>query len=289
MKTFPRTFWDMSRERAHRLSSELELLDVVDVAGPDGDRILLRNGERIVFGRSPEVELPLDNDPWLSRRAGEIAVVGAGVRISNLSTRHALHVSVGEELMRLPVVTHTTGDFGFFLASGTAVVGTGSMIDQRRGIRLSLPESWALPRAEEGGTSTAPTLLPIRLDATTKEFMVAFLLCRPWLLDSTRMAPLPQAPELARRALELTGAYHLLRDFEVSGIRSRLAQQVHDHLKELRAKIYRAGLAQPEEKLSLSAIASTLLHYDVIGPRHLALEHDSGWLSGQENKWWGIQ
>jgi hypothetical protein len=270
----------------------LELLDVVDVAGPAGDRIQLRSGERIVFGRSPDVEMPLDNDPWLSRRAGEIAVVGTGVRISNLSTRHALHVSVGEETMRLPVVTGSTGDFGFFLASGTAVVGTGSMIDQRRAIKLSLPDSWALPRADEPGWSTAPTLtteLPIKLDATTKEFMVAFLLCRPWLLDSTRMAPLPQAPELARRALELTGAHHLLRDFEVSGIRSRLAQQVHDHLKELRVKIYRAGLVRPEDKLSLSAVASTLLHYDVIGPRHLTLEHDSAWLSGQENKWWGVQ
>jgi hypothetical protein len=268
-----------------------ELLEVVNVAGPAGDRILLRNGERIVFGRSPDVELPLDDDPWLSRRAGEIAVVGAGVRISNLSTRHSLHVNVGDELMRLPVVTHSTGDFGFFLSSGTAVVGTGSMIDQRRGIRLELPESWALPRADEPGWSTAPQLiteLPVRLDISTKEFMVAFLLCRPWLLDSTRMAPLPQAPELARRALELTGAHHLLRDFEASGIRSRLAQQVHDHLKELRTKIYRAGLVRPDEKLSLSAIASILLHYDVIGPRHLALERDSAWLSRQENKWWGI-
>ncbi|MEO5873882.1 MAG: hypothetical protein ABIS86_15485, partial [Streptosporangiaceae bacterium] len=154
--------------------------ELVNLAGPAGDWIQLHNGERVVFGRSPEVEMPLDNDPWLSRRAGEIAVVGTGVRITNLSTRHSLHVSVGEELMRLPVVTGTTGDFGFFLASGTAVVGTGSMLEQGRAIRLSLPARWSLPRDDDPGWSTAPQLtteLPVRLGTATKEFMVAFLLC----------------------------------------------------------------------------------------------------------------
>jgi hypothetical protein len=100
-------------------------------------------------------------------------------------------------------------------------------------------------------------------------------------------APLPRAPELARQALELTGAHHLLNGFDASPERGRLAQQVHDHLKELRHKIYRAGLVGRERQLSLSGIVSALPHYDVIGPRHLELVHDEAWLTAQENKWWG--
>ncbi|GAA2733963.1 hypothetical protein [Actinocorallia aurantiaca] len=255
------------------------------VTGPDGALFPLERGESVVFGRGTQTDIPLGGDPWLSRTAGRIAAVDGGALISNLSGRHSLYVLIRSERLRLPVTTEN-GGLGFLLAEGGALVGTAPMLDHGRALDVRTAGGTPPPAPPPDTPSQETTGLPVRLDPATKEFMVAFLLCRPWLLDPTRMAPLPRAPELARQALELTGAHHLLRGFDGSAARGRLAQQVHDHLKELRAKIYRAGLVGRDQQLSLSAIASALLHYDVIGLRHLELARDPAWLTAQENKWW---
>lgn len=257
------------------------------ITAPGGVRFALETGESAVFGRGTQADIPLGGDPWLSRLAGRIAAVGGGALISNLSARHSLYILVGSERLRLPVTAESGGGVGFLLAGGRALVGTAPMLERDRAldVRPSGGAPEPVPAADDPSQET--TGLPLRLDPATKEFMVAFLLCRPWLLDSTRMAPLPRAPELARQALELTGAHHLLRGFDASPERGRLARQVHDHLKELRSKIYRAGLVGRGQQLSLSAIASALLHYDVIRPGHLELVRDEDWLTAQENKWWG--
>jgi hypothetical protein len=59
-----------------------------------------------------------------------------------------------------------------------------------------------------------PTLLPLYLDPMTKLFLVALMWCRPWLLDPAAATPLPRTPEIARAALEVTGAYHELERFD---------------------------------------------------------------------------
>jgi hypothetical protein len=275
------------------LDAVSDRVGIVEVVGPIGDPHLLRAGDQLVFGRGPKADLSVGEDPWLSRRAGEIAVLASGVRVANLSSKHALNVRVNDDTVRLPVISGGSGDIGCFLVSGTAIVGTSVMIDQDRAVRLILPSTWPgtplrleppLPPDEQYTTQ-----LPLRLDIYTKEFMVAFVLCRPWFRDRTRMAPLPSAPQIAEEALKITGAHHLLHDFPGSVVRDRLAQQVHDHLKGLRVKIRRRQLVRPGLQVPLSVIASTLLHYDVIGPPHLGLLQNREWLSAQEDKWWGAE
>jgi hypothetical protein len=273
---------------------------VVEVAGPDGGTRSLHVGERLVFGRAngvdraDGVDLPVGEDPWLSRRAGEISVLFDGVRVSNLSRKHALHVQLSADLLRLPAVTDESesADAACFLVTGVALVGSGAMLKQDRMIRVVLPDQWQADELQDDhpapvryGTTTQR---PIRLRADTKDFMVAFLLCRPWLEDPTRMAPLPTASQIVEAALTITGAYHLLAILPNDpNLRERLSGQVNDHLKTLRGKLKRHRLVDKETSLTGTVIVSTLLHYDVIGPRHLALLNNSEWLSQQEDKWWG--
>lgn len=271
---------------------------VVEVAAPGGELRLLRSGESLVFGRDPGVDLPLGDDPWLSRRAGEISVLADGVRISNLSKKHALYIKLKEDTLRLPPLGPESGDVGCFLVSGDAEAGSGAMLDQDRGVRIVLPDQWqqAEPAAAQDSAdgdekpAQPTTQLPIRLHAGTKEFMVAFVLCRPWLEDPTRTAPLPSAPQIAEAALQITGAHHLLRDLpNDQALRERLSQQVHEHLKGLRSKLKQSKLVRADVAVSLTVIASTLLYHDVIGRRHLALLNNTDWLTAQEDKWWGEQ
>jgi hypothetical protein len=283
-------------------------IGVVEVVGPEGEARMLRCGETLMFGRDPAMDLPVGDDPWLSRRAGEICVMADGVRVSNLSKKHALHIRLKDDTLRLPAAGSNSGDVGCFLVSGTVEVGSGAMVDQRRAVRIVLPDLWQqeepappaevvdvpgradlVDGCEAEGTGQSTTVLPIRLQAGTKEFMVAFVLCRPWLEDPTRIAPLPSAPQIAEAALQITGAHHLLRALPDPAVRDRLSQQVHEHLKGLRAKLRQRRLVRPDIAVSPTVIASTLLHYDVVGPHHLALLNNTDWLSIQEDKWWGDQ
>jgi hypothetical protein len=265
-------------------------LGVIEVTGPGAEPRLLRAGERMTFGRGPQVDLVLGPDPWLSRRAGEICAFDDGVRVTNLSTKHSLYVQVNGDTIRLPTLSPGTGNIGCFLVAGAATVGTTAVPGTDQSVRIVLPASWPLDPVESSAPSVrAPTtVLPMTLDTLTKEFMVAFLLCRPWLLDASRMAPLPSAPRIAEEALRVTGSHHALRLFSSDPEeRQRLSAQVHEHLKGLRAKIRKRALVSADHDLTNTAVASVLLHYDIITVGHLALPLDHAWLSAQENKWWG--
>lgn len=214
-------------------------------------------------------------DPWVSRLAGEISVFDDGIRVTNVSSRHPLWLEVNGDRVRLPVLASGTGNIGCFLATGRAMIGPGEVPDHEQSVRVLLPDRGGVPLPS-----------PI-LDPYTKEFMVAYLLCRPWLLDPLRIRPLPSAPQIAEEALAITGSYRQWQRFEVEpGSRNRLAAQVHDHLRCLRAKIRRHGLISADQELSMAAIAAVLIHYDFIGPRHLTLSYDRAWLTAQEDKWW---
>ncbi len=87
------------------------------------------------------------------------------------------------------------------------------------------------------------TLLPLYLDPMTKLFLVALMWCRPWLLDPAAITPLPRTPEIAKAALEVTGAYHELERFDTDpAFRDRLSARVAEHIKVLRRKITDRGL-----------------------------------------------
>jgi hypothetical protein len=75
----------------------------------------------------------------------------------------------------------------------------------------------ALGIGEEDGRvrpDSEATVLPLYLDPMTKLYLVALMWCRPWVLDPVMAEPLPRTPEIARAALEVTGAYHELERFD---------------------------------------------------------------------------
>ncbi|GAB3659255.1 hypothetical protein GCM10027589_20270 [Actinocorallia lasiicapitis] len=248
---------------------------VVHITGPGAHRWSLGPGQRLRFGRGPGVDLALEGNPWVSRQAGEISVFEDGVRITNTSARHDLWLEANGDAVKLPVLASGTGNIGCFLAAGTATINPDRTGDHGQAVQILIPEiaSGRIPGA--------------LLDPGTKEFMVALLLCRPWLHDPLRIRPLPSAPQIAEEALAITGSHHQWERFAAApGARQRLAAQVHEHLRCLRAKIRRYGLVPDDLELSTSAIAAVLLHHDLIGERHLTLVYDRSWLTAQEDKWW---
>ncbi|GAB3659260.1 hypothetical protein GCM10027589_20280 [Actinocorallia lasiicapitis] len=262
----------------------------VEVTGPSGEALVLRPGDVVVFGRDPAAELPVTDDPWLSRRAGEISVLAEGVRVSNLSQKHALFIRFPDDTVRLPALGERPRDKSCLVSAGTVRIGTAAMLDQDRPVLLTLTDQITGPApVRDGGDRQSTTERPLELNPLTKEFMVAFVLCRPWLDDPSRMAPLPSAPEIAEAALRITQAHHLLRALPDPAVRTQLSQRVHECIKGLRAKLRAKRLLRADPANGWGLLASTLLYYDVIGPRHLALLKDAGWLSAQEDKWWGDQ
>ena len=120
---------------------------------------------------------------------------------------------------------------GWFVRAGMVLVGSRAMLDEGRPLAVIVSggdDRWGV-RAD--GTrargDAEATLLPIYLDPMTKLFLVALMWCRPWLLDPGAVTPLPRTPEIAREALQATGAYHELERFDsdpaVSCLQARLA------------------------------------------------------------------
>ena len=247
----------------------------VQIRGPRAQHWSLCKGQRVLFGRGPGVDLTLEPNPWVSRVAGEISAFADGIRVTNMSRHHPLWLDANGDRAKLPVLASGTGNIGCFLMRGHGAIGPGEVPDHEQSIKVLLPQ---------GASEPEPSHI---LDPFTKEFMVAFMLCRPWLLDPLRIRPLPSAPQIAEEALALTSSYRLLERIEAEpGRRGKLAAQVHDHLRTLRAKIRRYELFPPELELAMPAIAAVLIHHDLIGPRHLALARDADWLTAQEDKWW---
>ena len=121
----------------------------------------------------------------------------------------------------------------------------------------------------------------------TKLFLVALMWCRPWLLDPSAASPLPRTPEIARAALEVTGAHHELDRFDTNPeFRDRLSARVAEHIKVLRRKITERGLAGPDVRLSDEVAVRVLIEHGVVAAGDLRLLADPAWCSRQEDLWW---
>ena len=139
--------------------------------------------------------------------------------------------------------------------------------------------------AERG--SGEGTLLPFYIDPMTKLFLVALIWCRPWLLDQSATRPLPRTPEIARGALEVTGAYHELERFNSdSEFRDLLSARVAEHIKVLRRKITDHGLAGTDVRLSDEVAVRILIDHGIITTADLGRVNDPAWRSRQEDLWW---
>ena len=131
------------------------------------------------------------------------------------------------------------------------------------------------------------TLLPFYLDPMTKLFLVALIWCRPWLVDPSATRPLPRTPEIARGALEVTGAYHELERFDADPeYRDLLSARVAEHIKVLRRKIADRGLAAADVRLSDEVAVRILIEHGIITSADLAALDDPAWRSRQEDLWW---
>ena len=140
---------------------------------------------------------------------------------------------------------------------------------------------------EDAELASAGTLLPFYLDPMTKLFLVALIWCRPWLLDPSATRPLPRTPEIARGALEVTGAYHELERFEADPeYRDLLAARVAEHIKVLRRKIADRGLAAADVRLSDEVAVRILIEHGIITSADLSRLDDPAWRSRQEDLWW---
>ncbi len=254
----------------------------------------MAEGSRLVFGRGPEVDLAISAGRGLSRQAGVIAVTQDGAWIANVSRTHALYVAGDGYRIRLPRVEGTGEPAGGWLVhAGTATIGSRGMLDDGLQLTVTVP---GRHRRSVGGEAAADghpaqdadgTLLPLYLDPMTKLFLVALLWCRPWLLDPSAAAPLPRTPEIARAALEITGAHHELDRFDSDAeFRDRLSARVADHVKVLRRKITDRGLAGPDVRLSDEVAVRVLIEHGVVSASDLRLLSDPAWCSRQEDLWW---
>ncbi|MEO5877964.1 MAG: hypothetical protein ABIS86_01470, partial [Streptosporangiaceae bacterium] len=247
---------------------------------PAGRVMMIHN--RLIFGRGPDVDLTVEAGRGLSRRAGLItALADGGVLVANISLTHALYVQFGGDRIRLPRL-EARGEprGGWYVREGEALIGSGPMIDEGTALRLSVDPPELGPYETRTGPEEERTLLPLYLDPGTKLYLVALLWCRPWLLDPSRTTALPRTPEIARAALEVTGARSELERFETDpAFRDRLATRVGEHLRALRRKILERGLVKAGGRLSDEVVVAILVENGIIAPGDLARLSDPVWLS----------
>ena len=372
------------------------------VSTTSGQKVLVAEGTRLVFGRGPGVDLIIAAGRGLSRRAGLVTAMAAGVWIANISRTHALYVEGDGYQVRLPRMEHDGEPAnGWFVHKGTALVGSRAMLDDGQSLMVTVigqheetaagrRADWAegaglaatglaatgltagrltatgladegewtdevcaarvagqtdLDEAARGApTLTAAavtgaalaaagqeardraagagaayagagaaayagaaagdeareadgpglaardgdgTLLPFYLDPMTKLFLVALIWCRPWLDDPSATKPLPRTPEIARGALEVTGAYHELERFDADPeYRDLLSARVAEHIKVLRRKIADRGLAAADVRLSDEVAVRILIEHGIITSADLSRLDDPAWRSRQEDLWW---
>jgi hypothetical protein len=372
------------------------------VSTTSGQKVLVAEGTRLVFGRGPGVDLIIAAGRGLSRRAGLVTAMAAGVWIANISRTHALYVEGDGYQVRLPRMEHDGEPAnGWFVHTGTALVGSRAMLDDGQSLMVTVTGQYEetaagrrADRAEEAGLAAtglaatglaatgltagrlaatgladegewtdevcaaraagqtdlddaargAPTLtaaavtgaalaaagqearardraagagaaayagaaagdeaaeadgpgltardgdgtlLPFYLDPMTKLFLVALIWCRPWLDDPSATKPLPRTPEIARGALEVTGAYHELERFDADPeYRDLLSARVAEHIKVLRRKIADRGLAGADVRLSDEVAVRILIEHGIITSADLSRLDDPAWRSRQEDLWW---
>ena len=265
------------------------------VCTASGQEMRITEGDQLVFGRGPEVDLAVAAGRGLSRRAGIVTAMAAGAWITNISRTHALYVEGEGYRIRLPRLEYGGEPVGgWLLHSGTALVGSRTMLDEGFPLEITVTGQ----RAADGNLKTPAesqpdgegTILPLYLDPMTKLFLVALIWCRPWLLDPSATTPLPRTPEIARGALEVTGAYRELERFETDAeFRDLLSARVAEHIKVLRRKISDRGLAArggPDVRLSDEVAVRILIEHGIITSADLGWLADPAWRSRQEDLWW---
>ena len=221
-----------------------------------------------------------------------ISTLGDGLWIANISRTHALYTEGDGYRVRLPRMEEQgEPSAGWFLRAGSTLVGSRAMLDEGQALCVMIAGQTAGWGDGPDGTRIwqdgDATLLPLYLDPMTKIFLVALMWCRPWLLDPAGATPLPRTPEIAKAALEATGAYHELERFDTDpAFRDRLSARVAEHIKVLRRKISDRGLVRADLRLSDEVVVRVLIEHGIITSADLGRLNDPAWCSRQEDLWW---
>jgi hypothetical protein len=224
-----------------------------------------------------------------------ISVLADGAWIANISRTHALYTEGDGYRIRLPRMEEDGEPAGgWFVRTGTTLVGSRAMLDEGQPVAVTISGSTSWDGVEDDTGRVRPdtetTLLPLYLDPMTKIFLVALMWCRPWLLDPAATTPLPRTPEIARAALEVTGAYHELERFDTDPeFRDRLSSRVAEHIKVIRRKIAERGLSGGNMRLSDEVVVRILIEHGIITRGDLGRLNDPAWCSRQEDLWWTQQ
>ncbi|WP_433802967.1 hypothetical protein [Actinomycetospora sp. CA-084318] len=245
----------------------------------------LEINDRLVIGRDETCALSFPTETRLSRRALAVVPSGGGAVLTCLSRTHGLVVDADGAVSRLPPAADDGPAGGYVLTRGSATV-TGPS----RGaspFSLTITAAAAAPAVVTMDPTGTATSEPVRLRTHTKEFVTALLLCRHRLLDATNLAPPPEVPELTRAVLAATNSWHLVAALDRDeATRKRLTGRIHEHLKALRVKLVRGGLAERGARLTASVMVDLLLATGAITRSHLRLFDDEAWLRAQEAQWW---
>ena len=112
------------------------------VSTASGQKMPVAEGTRLVFGRGPGVDLIIAAGRGLSRRAGLVTAMAAGVWIANISRTHALYVESDGYQVRLPRMEHDGEPAsGWFVHAGTALVGSRAMLDDGQSLTVTVTVS----------------------------------------------------------------------------------------------------------------------------------------------------
>ena len=118
------------------------------VSTASGQKMLVAEGTRLVFGRGPGVDLIVAAGRGLSRRAGLVTAMAAGVWIANISRTHALYVEGEGYQVRLPRMEHDGEPAnGWFVHAGTALVGSRAMLDEGQSLMVTVTGQYDGPAA----------------------------------------------------------------------------------------------------------------------------------------------
>src|SRR6266566_4993072 len=122
------------------------------VSTASGQKMPVAEGTRLVFGRGPGVDLIVAAGRGLSRRAGLVTAMAAGVWIANISRTHALYVEGEGYQVRLPRMEHDGEPAnGWFVHAGTALVGSRAMLDEGQSLVVTVTGQYEEPAAGHRG------------------------------------------------------------------------------------------------------------------------------------------
>src|SRR5690348_408722 len=121
------------------------------VSTASGQKMLVAEGNRLMFGRGPGVDLIIAAGRGLSRRAGLVTAMAAGVWIANISRTHALYVEGDGYQVRLPRMEHDGEPAnGWFVHAGTALVGSRAMLDEGQSLVVTVTGQYDAAERPEG-------------------------------------------------------------------------------------------------------------------------------------------